>query len=77
MTKRWRNDITICPLNKRVHFLINYDNKTYECVGTLTANMYQGMINRGECFEGSPVIFYNGDIVAWAEYISDEYAEAL
>lgn len=77
MTKRWRNDITICPLNKRVHFLIQYDKNTYECVGTLTLNMYNGTVTRGECFEGSNVIFYNGEIVAWAEYVTNEMAEAL
>lgn len=77
MTKRWRNDITICPLNKRVHFLINYNNKMYECVGTLMINMYNGMITRGQCLDGSSDIFFNGDIVAWGEYITDTEAEAL
>jgi hypothetical protein len=41
----------------------------YSCIGTLTTNPYTGKIIRGECIEGNPKIFYEGDITAWGQYI--------
>ncbi len=72
MTKVWNQNIFQCPINKRVHFLINYAGQMFECVGTLTTNMYRGMIIRGLCLEGSETVFYNGDIIAWASYMDDK-----
>lgn len=79
MTRVWRRDINNCPLNKRVHFLCDYygTGTLLEFVGTLTTNPYNGTINRGECLEGNPDIFYRSAIVYWAEYRSDEETEAL
>ena len=79
MIRRWRTDIQNCPLNKRIHFLCNYSGNgtLLEFVGTLTLNPYTSQITRGECFEGDPDLFYRSAIVYWAEYRTDEEAEAL
>ena len=77
MTKKWKQDISICPLNKRIHFLLSLNNQLYECIGTLTLNPYTASVVRGDCIEGSPTIFYNGAIVGWAEYVTNEEAEAM
>lgn len=69
MTKRWVYQIEQCPLNKRIHFLCGFgDVPTYEIVGTLTTNPYNGTIIRGECLEGDPDIWYRAAIMAWATY---------
>ena len=77
MTKVWRKNITICPINKRVHFLCELGSGLYEIVGTLTLNPYNATVIRGECIEGDPDIFYRSDIIGWAEYLTDEEAEAM
>lgn len=80
ITKRWRNDLQNCPINKRVHFLCDYSGTgatLFEFVGTLTLNQYTGQVTRGECLEGNPDIFYRSNILYWAEYRTNEEAEAL
>lgn len=77
MTKVWRKDILNCPVNKRVHFLFEYNNMLYEIIGTLTYNPYRGTVVLGECIEGDTKIFYNGIVVAWATYLTDEEVECL
>ncbi len=68
-TVYWNNNINDCPINKRIHFLLKYNNKLYTCIGTLTTNLYRGSIIRGECIEGDPIIFYEGDIIGWGDYL--------
>lgn len=66
--KKWINDIYSCPINKRVHFLCRYNETIYEIIGTLTTNLYNATIIRGECIDGDPEIFYHSELVAWATY---------
>jgi len=77
MIKVWRKDILNCPVNKRIHFLCDYNNMLYEIIGTFTYNPYRGTITLGECIEGSQKIFYNGTIIAWATYLTEEEVECL
>lgn len=77
MIEMWEPNLYICPLNKRVHFLINYNGKTYECIGTLTTNMHTGGVIRGELIEGKDKIFYEGDLVGWKKYITEKEFDAF
>lgn len=76
MTKEWKQNFQICPLNKRIHLLIQYRGHMYECIGTLIRTPY-GIIAPGQCIEGSAEIFFYGDLIAWSTYLTDEEAEAL
>jgi hypothetical protein len=69
MIQKWEKDLYKCPLNKRVHFLIDYCGELYECIGTFTTNMYTGGIIRGELLEGNPAVFYKGTFLAWKKYM--------
>ncbi len=77
MIQVWEPNLFNCPLNKRVHFLVNYNGKTYECIGTLTTNMYTGGVIRGECLDGMEKVFYNGELVGWKFYMTDAEFEAF
>ena len=48
-----------------------------EFVGTLMVNPYTGVVGRGECLEGDPELFYRMKWVYWAEYRTNEEAEAF
>ena len=77
MTKVWKTNIYDCPINKRIHFLCQMGSCLYEIVGTLTYNPYNATVIRGKCLEGDANIFYQGELIAWATYLTDEEAECL
>ena len=78
-TRVWRKDFENCPLNKRVHILGTFVDNGHlmEFVGTLMINPYTGVVGRGECLEGDPELFYRMKWVYWAEYRTNEEAEAF